>query len=115
LAVHTATFCRRRLSFQVHRTPGVPDDQVVWGENAWDTAELMTPRLDPTEVVLIDRTDNPAPDLPGMTAGGVVYHHGGVSRASDGGVDPEALAAWRNACEAIGLDFLQNARQEPAA
>ena len=85
-AVDTTEFVRRKLSFQVHRLPGVAPEDTRWGENAWDTAEQMTPRLAPGEVVLVERTDNAAPDLPGMTAGGVVYHHGGVSRATNGAV-----------------------------
>ena len=39
-----------------------------------------------------------------MTAGGVVYHHGGVSRATDGAVTAEALEGWRTACRALGVD-----------
>ena len=104
-AVDTAAFVRRGLSFQVHRLPGISADDERWGENAWDTAELMTPRLAPDEVVLIERTDNGAAGLPGMTAGGVGYHHGGVSRATDGAVTPEALAVWRAAWRALGVDL----------
>ena len=46
LAVDTATFVRRKLSFQVHRDhpDGAPDR---WGVNAWDTGELLTRALDP--------------------------------------------------------------------
>lgn len=102
LAVNTEAFVRRRMSFQVHVLPGIASDQVVWGDNAWDTAELMTARLAPTEVVLIEHTPNAVDGLPGMTAAGVVYHHGGVSREADGGVTEEALAGWRNACSALG-------------
>lgn len=105
LAVDTAAFVRRRLSFQVHVQPGVRGDAVQWGENAWDTAELLTPRLAQDEVVLIDRTDNPAPDLPGMTTGGVVYHHGGMSRASDGGITEASLEGWRSACRTLGVEL----------
>lgn len=102
-AVDTATFIRRRLSFQVHRLPCVDDSDVVWGENAWDTAELMTPRLAASEVLFVERTENQAQGLPGMTVGGVVYHHGGVSRATDAGVTEDALDGWRNACRSLGL------------
>jgi len=103
-AVDTAEFVRRKLSFQVHRQPGLGLGEERWGENAWDTAELMTPRLAPDEVVFVERTDNAAADLPGMTAGGVVYHHGGVSRATDGAVTTEALDGWHSACRALGVD-----------
>lgn len=105
LAVDTGAFVRRGLSFQVHIEPGLGPSEVRWGENAWDTAELMTPRLAPHEVVLVDRTENAADDLPGMTAGGVVYHHGGMSRAADGGLTAEAVAGWRAACTALGVDL----------
>jgi hypothetical protein len=98
LAVDTSEFVSRRLSFQVHRPPAERTEATVWGVNAWDTAELLTPRLDPSEVVFIERTPNLVGGLPGMTAGGVVYHHGGVSRAADGGVTDDALQSWRHAC-----------------
>jgi hypothetical protein len=110
LAIDTAAFLRRRLSFQVHVQPGVRGDAVQWGKNAWDTAELLTPRLARDEVVLIDRTDNPAPDLPGMTTGGVVYHHGGMSRASDGGLTEGSLEGWRSACRALGIELVETSR-----
>jgi glycosyltransferase involved in cell wall biosynthesis len=103
LAVDTATFVQRGLSFQVHREPGLAPEDVSWGVNAWDTGELITPRLNPAEVAFVDRTPNPVDDLPGMIAGGVVYHHGGVSRGTDGAVSPEALEGWRRACRALGL------------
>jgi hypothetical protein len=102
-AVDTAAFVRRKLSFQVHRRPDAAGNE-RWGENAWDTAELMTARLAPDEVVFVERTDNAAPGLPGMTTGGVVYHHGGVSRAVDGGVVADAVAGWRDACRSLGVD-----------
>lgn len=111
LAVDVAEFVRRGLSFQVHRLRDVDDDAARWGENAWDTAELMTPMLAPAEVVFVERTPNAVDGLPGMTAGGVVYHHGGVSRDSDGGMTEEAFAGWRNACRSLGLGFLE---AEPA-
>lgn len=96
-AVNTAEFVQRRLSFQTFVTPGVSSSAAIWGEDAWDTGELMTRRLTTDEVHFIDQTPNPVPDLPGMTVGGVVYHHGGVSRATSGEVAPEALAIWGEA------------------
>lgn len=108
-AVDTAEFARRRLSFQTFVPPGVESTTAVWGENAWDTAELMTGRLAPDEVHFVERTPNIVPDLPGMTAGDVVYHHGGVSRATTGEVDPAALAAWREATTTL----LSAARNRP--
>lgn len=109
LAIDTATFIHRRLSFQVHRQPGLEDADVEWGVNAWDTAELMTPRVSQTEVVFVDRTPNIVEGLPGMTAGAAVYHHGGVTRAVNSGVTDEAFRGWRVACAAHGLTFLESA------
>ena len=107
LAVDVAEFVRRNLSFQVHRRPAFEGDTDRWGVNAWDTAELLTPRLPADRVVFVDTTPNPAKDLPGMTAGGVVYHHGGVSRTASGKVDADALAKWSATCAALGLAFLE--------
>ena len=101
-ALDTAAFVRRKLSFQVHRLPGMRLDEVRWGENSWDTAELMTPRLAPNEFVFVEPTENRKMGLPGNTPGGVVYHHGGVSRATDGGVTAAAVDEWRAACRALG-------------
>lgn len=100
-AINVEAFLRRRLSFQVHRIPG--DDADVWGANAFDTGELLTRRLPTDDVEFVERTENDAPGLPGMTAGGVVYHHGGVSRSADGRVTPGAYAAWRDAIAALGV------------
>ena len=100
-AVDTATFVRRRLSFQTFVPPGVTSDSAVWGENAWDTAELLTTRLAPDEVAFVEATPNLVPGLPGMSVGDVVYHHGGVSRATTGEVDAQSLAGWRSACAGL--------------
>jgi Glycosyl transferase family 2 len=117
LAIDTETFVRRRLSFQVHRQPGVPDEQVEWGVNAWDTAELMSPRLDPALIAFVEPTAARLDGLPGMMCGGVVYHHGGVSRAVQGGVSEDALEGWRRACESLGISGLpwQQTRSSPRA
>ena len=111
-AVDTATFLRRRLSFQTFVPPGVDSASARWGENAWDTAELLTRRLRPDEVVFVDRTPNLVPGLPGMTTGGVVYHHGGVSRGASGQVDPEALKGWTDACARLRVALRQSAERE---
>ena len=102
LAVDTATFVRRSLSFQVHRehVDGAPDN---WGVDAWDTGELLSRSLGPTMVHLVSPTPNQADGLPGMTTAGVVYHHGGVSRDGDGAVSQVALQSWRSACRVLGL------------
>lgn len=97
-AVNTAEFIRRRLSYQAFVPPGATGATARWGENAWDTAELMTRRLSPQEVFFVDPTENLVPGLPGMTTGGVVYHHGGVSRTASSVIDDVALAGWREAC-----------------
>ena len=101
-AVDTAEFVRRRLSFQVFVPPDVTPTAESWGVEAWDTAELMTRRLRDDEVVFVDRTENLVPGLPGMTTGGIVYHHGGVSRGASGNVTPEALQGWRDASARLG-------------
>lgn len=113
-AIDTATFLDRRLSFQAFVPPGLSTDSLRWGENVWDTAELMTQRLGHAHVAFVDRTENPAPGLPGMTTGGVVYHHGGVSRRSDGQVGPEALDSWRDALGRIRAVGLLHTTPEPA-
>lgn len=100
-AVDTASFVRRNLSFQTFVPRGVEAASAVWGETAWDTAELLTSRLSPDEVFFVDRTPNLVDGLPGMTTGGVVYHHGGVSRGAAGAVEPQALEGWRDACSRL--------------
>lgn len=104
LAIDVHAFVKRRLSFQVHRLADVPVGGEHWGVNAWDTGELLTAKLHPSEVVYVERTPNRAAGLPGMTAGDAVYHHGGVSRSATGGVSEEALAEWRAALDALGLE-----------
>lgn len=97
-AVDTAEFVRRRLSFQTYVPPRDPGVAAVWGVNAWDTGELLTGRLRPDEVAFVERTPNVVDGLPGMTTGGVVYHHGGVSRTANGATDQAAVDEWRSAC-----------------
>lgn len=105
LAIDTATFVRRRLSFQVYVTPQTAPAEVVWGANGWDTGELMTRRFDENEVCFLEPTTNAAEGLPGMTTASVVYHHGGVSRDGERGVQQEALTGWRSACDALGISL----------
>jgi hypothetical protein len=101
LAIDTKTFVADRLSFQVHRVPGIAPAATEWGVNAWDTGELLTPRVDPSRVVFVDpEPDRPA-GLPGMLVSDVVYHHGGVSRAAGIGVTADALAGWRRAIASV--------------
>jgi len=107
LAVDVATFVEERLSFQVHRADRGAD--TVWGCNAWDTGELMTQRVGAARVEFVEPTANQVEGLPGMTAGGVVYHHGGVTRGPGGGA---ALGSWRAACRALGLAPILEPRWE---
>ena len=98
LAIDVPAFLEGGLSFQVHRADAAGDTQ--WGQNAWDTGELMTARVGADRVVFVEPTPNAAEGLPGMTAGGVVYHHGGVTRGPGGAT---AVEGWRSACRALGL------------
>lgn len=97
-AVNTREFLRRRLSFQTHVPKHTMGTDITWGVDAFDTSELLTRRIPAQEIVFVERTENEVPGLPGMTTGGVVYHHGGVSRGTAGSVLPEALDGWRSAC-----------------
>lgn len=103
LAIDTKTFVRRKLSFQVHVEPRPDDALVIWGVNGWDTGEVMARHFHNDEIRFLEPTPNAVAGLPGMTTASVVYHHGGVSRDSSGGVPDDALAGWRAACSAHGL------------
>jgi hypothetical protein len=91
--VDTAEFVRRRLSFQT-----LSGATATWGVDAWDTGELLTSRLSEDEVAFVDKTPNLVSGLPGMTVGGVVYHHGRASRTAGGSASPNGLEGWRDAC-----------------
>lgn len=103
LAIDTKTFVERGLSFQVHVQPDLADGEIRWGENAWDTGEVMSRRFRDDEIRFLEPSPNPVAGLPGMTTASVVYHHGGVSRDSATGVNGEAFTRWRLACGALGL------------
>lgn len=96
-AVDTATFVRQRLSYQAFVPPDVDGVHARWGAEAWDTGELLTGRVSPNEVVFVDPTPNAVEGLSGMTTGGVVYHHGGVSRTAGGEPTADVVAEWRDA------------------
>jgi glycosyltransferase involved in cell wall biosynthesis len=96
-AVDTATFIQRDLSYQAFIPPGIDGSSADWGVDAWDTGELLTRRVPADRVLLVDPTPNPVDGLPGMTTGGVVYHHGGVSRGADGTPTDQVVAGWRDA------------------
>jgi hypothetical protein len=103
-ALHLRQFIRRKLSFQVWQLPDITEEDRIWGQNCWDTAELMTARLQQNEVVFVDQTPNPVPGLPGMTAGDVVYHHGGVTRATEEtahDLSDRSYHNWRSALEEL--------------
>lgn len=102
-AIDVATFVRGRMSFQVFVEPGVAQDDVVWGQTGFDTSELLSREFPENEKVLVEWGLNPANGLPGMTVADVVYHHGGVSRGTDGAVTGEMFARWRAACDAVGV------------
>ena len=89
------------LTFQVFKMPEVDTAGEVWGENAFDTAEWMSRMVAPDELHFLETTPNPVAGLPGMTSGGVVYHHGGVIRAASGGMDPTSYAQWRDALDQL--------------
>ena len=97
-------FIAKNLSFQVWKLPGLADEDRVWGTNCWDTGELMTSRLEPSEYEFVERTPNRVPGLPGMTVGDVVYHHGGITRATeDADLDltDDNYRCWRHALEQL--------------
>ncbi len=104
MAVDLKEFTRRRLSFETHFRPGASPHEGEWGVDRWDTGELLSRAVDARELVFIDPTPNAVDGLPGMTTGEVVYHHGGVSRASSGGsgrtVD-ESYRTWHAALRAL--------------
>lgn len=101
LAVDTEAFVRRGLSLQLHRPAAVTVESAIWGENAWDTAELLTPRLLADEVRFVEATPKLVEELPGQMVAGVVYHHGGVSREADGAISECAMKEWTAACLAV--------------
>lgn len=101
MAVDVAEFTRRRLTFAVHQAPGATDATKVWGSTAFDTGEWLTRMVDRSEIGFLETTPNRVEGLAGMTVGDAVYHHGGVTRAAEGGLTPESLAEWQQTLEAI--------------
>ncbi len=101
MAVDLPRFIVDGLTFQVFKMPEVDTSNEVWGENAFDTAEWMSRMVHPDELHFLETTPNPVEGLPGMTSGGVVYHHGGVTRAAGGGMDPTSYQQWRNALDQL--------------
>lgn len=101
MAVDMHRFITDGLTFQVFKMPGLDREDEVWGETAFDTAEWMSRMVHPDELHFLETTPNPVEGLPGMTSGGVVYHHGGVTRAAGGGMDPNSYAQWRHALDQL--------------
>lgn len=100
MALDVAAFINRALTFAVH-IPGTTPDTKQWGVTDFDTGEWLSRMVAPDELAFLDTTKNPVDGLPGMTVGHAVYHHGGVTRANEDGLDPESYAAWRAALEAV--------------
>lgn len=103
LAVDTAEFVKNKWSFQVHWSAGVDGRTARWGVDAWDTAELLTKQIDARRVTFVEATPNIVDGLPGMTVGGVVYHHGGVSRSTTDASLEAARRQWSDALQVHGL------------
>lgn len=103
LAIDTATFVRRGLSFQIYKTRRAEGEPEEWGRNAWDTAELLIGHFEPAEVRFVEGRPNPVPGLRGGSVEDVVYHHGGVTLKNQGGVPDGVLTEWRDACRALGV------------
>jgi len=101
MAVDVAAFVRERLSFQLHRTDH-PGEEELWGVNRWDTAELLSSRVGPERLGFLEPRPRRDLGLPGMTVGGVVYHHGGMSRDASGRqLTPAAIEGFERAVEAL--------------
>lgn len=106
LAVDVRIFLSRGLSFQIFLLPGVNGTTAAWGYDAWDTGELLTSGLPAQEVAFISQTPDPprSEDLPGGFVADLVYHHGGMTRESEGGgLSAEAVTGWRTALKALNL------------
>ena len=101
MALDLHRFITDGLSFQVYKMPEAEEGNEAWGENAFDTAEWMSRMVSPAELHFLETTPNPVDGLPGMTSGGVVYHHGGVTRANTGGLDPTSYQQWRDALDRL--------------
>ena len=102
MAVDVAAFVRRGLSFATHELPGATEDR-VWGENSFDTAEYLSRMVEPHELDFLPVTPNRIDGLPGMTVADAVYHHGGITRAteSDDGLDAASYQMWHDTLDAL--------------
>ncbi len=97
LAVDLRRFIEADMSFQVYKMPGVTAENEIWGVNAFDTAEWMSRMVAPEEIHFLETTPNRVDGLPGMTSGDCVYHHGGVTRNAESGLDAESYLMWKTA------------------
>ena len=100
MAVDMRRFIADDLTFQVYKSPESVGNE-VWGENAFDTAEWMSRMVRPEELHYLETTPNRVKGLPGMTSGDVVYHHGGVTRSAEVGLDPDSYQQWKSALEQL--------------
>ena len=102
MAVDVANFISRGLTFAVHELPSAAHHR-VWGENSFDTAEWLSRMVESHELDFLPVTPNRVPDLPGMTVADAVYHHGGITRATEttDGLDAESYQIWQDALEAL--------------
>ncbi|HUQ64312.1 MAG TPA: sulfotransferase [Acidimicrobiales bacterium] len=96
--VRRSVFLQRRLSWQLWRVRDHDIEELEFGKGRFDAGELMTPRLGPGEAVLLSRTPNRVDGLPGMTVADLVYHHGGVTRATQSEGPP---SSWDSAVTAL--------------
>jgi hypothetical protein len=95
MAVDVPTLVREHLSFQVHQVRASDaDDDLEWGSERWDTAEQLSLRIGPARLGFLDKRPSPDPDLPGHLVDDIAYHHGGMSRAASGQLDPGAVAGF---------------------
>ncbi len=101
MAVDLRRFIEAEMSFQVYKMPGVTAEDEIWGVNAFDTAEWMSRMVAPEELHFLHTTPNRVAGLPGMTAGDVVYHHGGVTRSAESGLDAESYRVWQEALQQL--------------
>ncbi|HEX8770096.1 MAG TPA: glycosyltransferase family 2 protein [Acidimicrobiales bacterium] len=106
--VRRSAFIKRRLSWQLWRVREHDVEALEWGEGRFDAGELMTPRLGPGESVLLARTPNRVEGLPGMTVADLVYHHGGVTRATQSERPP--VSSWDRAVTALLPSDLRSGR-----
>jgi glycosyltransferase involved in cell wall biosynthesis len=113
MAVDIPAFVREHLSFQLHQVrPSTEGDDLAWGSERWDTAEQLSLRVGLARLGFLDARPSPDPDLPGMMVDDIVYHHGGMSRAANGQLDPGAVAGFVDARDRlVAPELIERARR----